>query len=83
MMFKNFLNSLPDTSNLDVLRMDSKLLRLGSRLLSKSVCTLMNLCTHNGTFSTELKKARVTPVYKKKALKWNVATIDQYHVYPT
>ncbi len=63
---QTLLNRLPDTSNLDVLGMDSKLLRLGSRVLSKSVSKLINLCIHNGIFPTELQKARVTPVYKNK-----------------
>ncbi len=55
---QKLLNSLPDASNVDVLGMDSSLLRLGSTVLSKSVCKGVKLC--------KLSSGLVPPGYKNE-----------------
>ena len=64
----NLLLSLSETPSLDILTMDSKLIRLGSKVLSTSLCKLFNMSMNKGVIPVDLKLARVTPVYKNKGM---------------
>ena len=59
------LKLLADRSNLDVLDMDDKLLRLSHSVLAPCIANLLNLSVANGKFPLEIKLANVTPIYKK------------------
>ena len=60
------LCSLPGDSKLDVLDMDSKLLKLGACTLASSITTIMNCSLSSGIVPSDWKLARVTPIYKGK-----------------
>ncbi len=60
------LKRIPDNSNLDVLDMDGKLLKLSHFVLVPYIAKLINISVANGKFPTDLKLARVTPIYKNK-----------------
>ncbi len=62
----SFLRRLLDYSNLDVLNMDSKLLKLGYDVLSKCITDMINLRMSTGKFPSQFKIARVTSVFKNK-----------------
>ena len=62
------LSALSLDSNLDILGMDAKLLRLGADVLVTSLSYLFNMSLKHQRIPQELKKARVTPVYKGKGI---------------
>ena len=53
-------------SNNDVLQLDSKLLRLASPLISKSLTHLFNLSLMSRVIPSDWKLARITPIHKGK-----------------
>ena len=63
------LKSLSYESHLDVLDMDTKLLRYGADHLATSVTAIMNQSLKIGNLPSDWKLARVTPVYKGKGSK--------------
>ena len=58
------LLSLPNKSSLDILNMDSKLLRLASPIIVQVIAHIFNLSLALGTLPADWKIARVTPIYK-------------------
>ena len=60
------LLTLNADSNKDVLQLDSKLLRLASPLISKSLMHLFNLSSMSRVIPSDWKLARITPIYKGK-----------------
>ena len=60
------LLTLNADGNNDVLQLDSKLLRLASPLISKSLTHLFNLSLMSRVVPSDLKLARITPIYKGK-----------------
>lgn len=60
------LCALPMDSNLDIFQFDAKLLRLGAYILVASLTTLFNLSLQQQNIPSDLKNARVTPIYKGK-----------------
>ena len=64
-VFKH-LSELSNDSNLDVLDMDSRLLRLGASILAPSLTRLFNKSLEERYVPEDWKFARVTPVYKGK-----------------
>ena len=60
------LKRLSYDSHLDVLKLDTKLLRIGASLLSPSLTCLMNMSMQQGVVPDEWKLAKVTPIYKGK-----------------
>ena len=60
------LLKLPPRHNVDVLRMDSYLLQLAAPIIAPSINYLVNLSLINGQVPTDLKLARVTPIFKRK-----------------
>ena len=60
---------LPDKSKTDVLGLNSKLLRLSSKYIHKSLTFLFNHSLKVGIVPDDWKKARVTPLYKGKGSK--------------
>ena len=67
----NHLTKLSSDSKLDVLLMDSRLLRLSANLVAPSLCHILNLSLQTGVIPADLKIARVTPVYKGKGSKYD------------
>ena len=67
-MLKHLLK-LSDSSHLDVLNMDTRLLRLSSNLIHVSLCSIMNLSLLSGITPCDWKIARVAPIYKGKGSK--------------
>ena len=63
------LLKLSDDSHLDVLRMDSRLLRLSADYVYSSLCNVMNLSLSSGITPCDWKIARVVPIYKGKGTK--------------
>ena len=63
------LNKLDADSHLDVLDMDSKLLRLSSHVIAPSITFLINQSIDTCILPDDWKFARVTPVYKGKGSK--------------
>ena len=64
-----YLTALPDYSSLDVLGFDSKLIRCGAETLVSSLTVLFNMSLRLSSLPKDLKRARVTPVYKGKGSK--------------
>ena len=60
------LEKLKATTNSDILGMDCKLLKLGSSILSKNLCDIINLSIKTDIVPSDWKIARVTPLYKGK-----------------
>ena len=60
------LLTLNADSNNDVLQLDSKLLRLVSPLISKSLTHLFNVSLMSRIVPSDWKLARITPIYKGK-----------------
>ena len=60
------LLKLPPRHNVDVLGMDSYLLQLAAPIIAPSINYLVNLSLINGQVPTDLKLARVTPIFKRK-----------------
>ena len=63
---ENIMKSLLLDSNLDVLDIDSKLLRIAAELLTPSVTRILNHSLISGVVPQDWKIARVTPLYKEK-----------------
>ena len=63
------LKSLSHDSHLDVLDMDTKLLRYGATLLAPSITQVLNHSLMSGSLPSDWKLARVTPVFKGKGSK--------------
>lgn len=61
-----YIKKLPDRSNLDLLYMDSKLLRISADIIAPFVTKMFNLSITSGKVPSDWKIARVTPVYKNK-----------------
>ncbi len=61
-----YLEHLSSKSNLDVLGIDAKLLSISDRIMSKCISNLINMILRSGEVPTELKSARVTPIFKDK-----------------
>ena len=57
---------LPGDSKLDVLDIDSKLLKLGAHQLASSLTTIMNCSLTSGIVPSYWKLAKVTPIFKGK-----------------
>ena len=62
----NELSKLPILHKIDVLDMDSYLLRLAAPIIAPSLTYLANISVRFGSLPSDLKIARVTPVFKKK-----------------
>ena len=60
------LQKLDSDSCLDVLDMDSKLLKLGAELLCDSLTHLFNLSLETSVVPSDWKLSRITPIYKGK-----------------
>ena len=58
--------SLKTSTSLDVLNIDSKLLKIAAHLISPSLTHVFNLSLHAGILPDDFKFARVTPVFKNK-----------------
>ncbi len=69
------LNLLKDKSNLDIINMDSRLLKLGASVIAPSITVLFNKSLSSGVIPNDWKCATVTPIYKGKG------PIDQYGNY--
>ena len=67
------LNQLSTKSNLDILSMDSRLLRAGANAIAPYLCSIFNISLSSGELPLEWKSAKVTPIYKG-----NVATTVPY-----
>ena len=65
-MVEKALKSLKPKSSLDILYMDSKLLKTGAHILCKPLTHIFNLSIVNQTYVDDWKIGRVTPVYKGK-----------------
>ena len=78
----NHLLKLSNESHLDVLDFDSKLLKIAARVIAPSLTQLMNLSTETGVIISDLKIARVTPVYKGKGSKWEESNFRPISVLP-
>ena len=63
------MKSLSDDCHLDVLNMDTRLLKRGAVLLAPSITNLLNLSLCCGTLPLDWKLARVTLIYKGKGAK--------------
>jgi hypothetical protein len=63
------LIQLNNRSNLGVLNIDSKLLRIAAYEISNSLCDIINNCIMNGDLPDDWKLAKVTPIYKNKGPK--------------
>ncbi len=63
------LIQLNNISKLDVLNIDSKLLRIAAYEISNSLCDIINNCIMNGDLPDDWKLAKVTPIYKNKGPK--------------
>ena len=63
------LTKLNSRSNLDVLNIDSKLLRIAAKEISESLCNIINNYVMNGDLPDDWKLAKVTPIYKNKGSK--------------
>ena len=63
------LKSLGQRSNLDVLKLDLKLLFLGRHIIAPSMCDLFNLSLQSGTIPAAWKIGRIRPIYKGKGSK--------------
>ena len=63
------LKSLGQSSNLDNLKLDSKLLFLGRHIIAPSMCDLFNLSLQSGTIPAAWKIGRIRPIYKGKGSK--------------
>ena len=72
------MKSLSLDSNLDVLDIDNKLLRIAAELWTPSVTRILNNSLISGVVPWDRKIARVTPVYKGKWIKMTGLTTDQY-----
>ncbi len=64
-VLKDLYAMSPD-SNLDLLGFDSRLIRIGADVLVASLTTLFNLSIKCARLPNDLKKARVTPIFKCK-----------------
>ena len=60
------LQNLPFSNNIDVLGFDSLLLNLSSDVFCSSLTVLFNMSLNTGQIPDDLKKARVTPIFKNK-----------------
>ena len=60
------LQKLRNKSNLDVLNIDSKLLRAASHIIYNSLSDIINSCILCGDLPDDFKMAKVTPIYKNK-----------------
>ena len=65
----NHLRKLSGDSHLDVLNMDTRLLRLCANIIAPSLTYIMNLSLETGVIPDDWKIARVTPIYKGKGSK--------------
>ena len=63
---KSELSKLKDKSNLDVLNMDARLLKLSSRIVCVSLAKIINATFMTGILPDDWKCAKVTPIYKNK-----------------
>ena len=63
---KKRINKLSLESKNDIFSLDSKLLRLGSDYLTKSITLLVNMSLKSGHCPLDWKLARVAPAYKEK-----------------
>ena len=60
------LQILKDNSNLDILNIDTKLLKAGAHIIAPSLSVLLNLSINEGRIPDDWKSAKVTPIYKGK-----------------
>ena len=60
------LSNLSCDSNLDVLDFDSKLIKISSSFILKSLTFIFNYSLKNGIVFHDWKYSRVTPIYKGK-----------------
>ena len=63
------LRLLSDKSNLDVLNIDSKLLRVAAPVLCPSLAYLINKSITSGEIPDDWKLAKITPIFKNKGSK--------------
>ena len=71
-----------DKSNLDVINMDSRLLKLAAHVICDSVSQIINICIEHGILPADWKLSKVTPIYKKiRVLRTIVVIIGQYRLY--
>ena len=66
---EKLLNDLPMKSSLDILNIDSKLLKIGAKYISKILTHIFNVSMDNGIVCNDWKMARVSPSYKNKGSK--------------
>ena len=55
-----------DGSNLDILGMDSRLLKIGASAITPSLCNIFNMSIRSGDLPQDWKCAKITPIYKGK-----------------
>ena len=60
------MSSSKSSSSLDVIDMDSKLLKLAAKQIAPSLSYLFNLSLSMGMIPEDFKLARVTPIFKGK-----------------
>ena len=72
------LRSFKEKSSMDILDMDSKLMRIGASAIAPSLTTLINISIQYGELPDEWKYARVTPYTRVKAQLTYVETIVLY-----
>lgn len=77
-----YLMKFGEHSNIDILEMDSKLLRLAADVIAPSLTSLFNISICNGYFPQDWKSARVTPVYKNKGSTENANNYRPISVIP-
>ena len=63
------LLALPKRNTLDVLDMDSLLLRMSALVIAPALTHIFNLSLYHGIIPNDCKMARITPVFKNKGTK--------------
>lgn len=66
---RELLEKLSDSSSLDILNFDSKLLKIASEEITPVLTYIFNLSIRGGVFCSDWKIARVTPAYKDRGSK--------------
>ena len=62
----HYLLKLSNSTSLDIIDMDNKLLRMASPIIAPLLCHVFNLSLNQGIVPSDWKLAKVTPIYKGK-----------------
>ena len=76
------LKSLPDRPKLDVLNIDSKLMKLSADYIAPSLYQIFNLTLTQNYIPSDWKKAKITPIYKGKGSKLDPSNYRPISVVP-